>query len=164
MCYIGKRKISSQNKNMFLEKNKSSKGFTLVELLVVIAIIGILTSIVMVSTQGALDKSKRASALTTASSVLPEIATCSDDGGDISFPASATTGGTTICLTPGTNNPMSGHTVAWPSLSNSGGWTYANTSTKVLDANIPTMQFTINKAAGSAYANILCDYPSSTCQ
>ena len=44
-------------------KKKGEKGFTLVEILIVIAIIGILFSVVLVSSKGALDKAREARTL-----------------------------------------------------------------------------------------------------
>ena len=140
------------------------------ELLIVIAIIGILTSIVMVSTQGAIDKSKYTSALTSASSVLPEIATCADDGGDIGAPTDATNGGGYVCVVPPkTANPQPGHTVTWPSLKNSGGWTYATplSNFQTGDSSIFIMSFNLsnsNSNYGTPRGTITCNYASSTCQ
>lgn len=90
-------------------------GFTLVELMVVIAIIGIMASVVTVSMKGSVDRSKKASALTTASSVLPELVTCADDG----YEANTPSGGTQIC-----NCSSCGHSANWPDVVSKTGWDY----------------------------------------
>ena len=138
-----------------IKSKTSRRGFTLVELMIVIAIIGILAGVVLVSSKSAVDKSKKASALTTAASVLPELVTCQDDGGDIDYPASSTTGGNIICT-------ASGHSITWPDISKTG-WTYANTTTTVLYANIGSMTYTINKPTGSTDNNIICTFSGNSC-
>lgn len=114
-------------KNILKTKNKKLKkaiyagkrGFTLVELMIVIAIIGILAGVVTVSMKSSVDKSKRASALTSAASVLPELVTCADDGGVVSTPAA----NSDICTGP------TGHENAhWPNINEKTGWAYGSTS------------------------------------
>ena len=96
------------------QKNKiaQKKGFTLIELLIVIVIIGILAGVVLVSSRGGVDKAKRASALTTAASILPELVICQDDGGSANAPDTANK----ICTTG---------TMMWPDISASAAdWGY----------------------------------------
>jgi len=127
-------------------KNKNKKGFTLIELLIVIAIIGILASIVLVSLQSAKNKANRASALSTSSSVIPEIVVCIDDGGDVSD----YNVGSQICS-------ASGHTVLWPGYGNTG-WTNTAAATSPVDN---TYTYTVTKAGET---DIVCDLSNQTCQ
>jgi prepilin-type N-terminal cleavage/methylation domain-containing protein len=140
-------------------KNKKAsifkKGFTLIELLVVIAIIGILASVVMVSSKSAVDKSKRASALTTAASVLPELVTCADDGGFAKNSAPAA--GNPICCTSGTcASLLSGHTATWPNISTTG-WAYGSVSGTLANGDY---QYTLTK---SGETTITCAMSSNGC-
>ena len=143
-------------KDIFRKKFQVSKtGFTLVELMIVIAIIGILAGVVLVSSQSATLKAKRASALTTVSSALPEIVTCQDDGGDINGPANASTGGNTICSL----GVAGGHSATWPDISKTS-WTYNVVGgTLATNANIGTMTFKLVKGSGM----ITCDYAANGC-
>jgi prepilin-type N-terminal cleavage/methylation domain-containing protein len=146
-----------KTKKTMKQKRIKIKGFTLIELLIVIAIIGILASIVLVSTRSGIDQSKRASALTTASSVLPEIVACSDDGGNITgYNGNNGSGSANIC-------DAAGHSVPWPS-TNTTGWNINAGSTS--GGNIPS-NYTFNitpPSSGTAYSTISCNIATSTCQ
>jgi prepilin-type N-terminal cleavage/methylation domain-containing protein len=133
------------------KKQKMKRAFTLIELLIVIAIIGILASVVLVSTRSGVDKAKRASALTTASSALPEIVACQDDG--FGTNAWAAGGGTKIC------NDAS-HTVTWPDTTSTG-WTIvaAASAVPVPDA----FTYTVHYVAGGQ-ADITCSLSANMCQ
>ena len=131
------------------------KGFTLIELLIVIAIIGILSSVVLVSTRSGVDKAKRASALTTAASALPELVTCQDDNGFVkALPAA----GQTICWKDAAFSVAAdGHSAAWGDLSNTAGWAYA-AGAGTLAAG--TYTFKVTKAGQT---DILCDMAANSC-
>ncbi|MEI7890338.1 MAG: prepilin-type N-terminal cleavage/methylation domain-containing protein [bacterium] len=131
---------------MLKKKNKIKKGFTLVELLIVIAIIGILSGVVTVSLSGGKDKANTAAAITTLSSVLPELVTCQDDNGSISEYNTASN----ICT-------ASGHNVKWPSVVKTG---YAVTAGAVANPAISSYTFT---AAKPSNPTITCDYAKNSC-
>lgn len=98
-------------------KNKQ-KGFTLIELLVAIAIIGVLSSIVLSTTNSTRDKSADVAALATARSVFPIVVECASEGYVINLLADSNTGGGTIC------SAGWGATIAWPKLPS--GWSWIN--------------------------------------
>jgi general secretion pathway protein G len=69
-------------------KLKRTQGFTLIELLVVIAIIGILSSVVLASLNGARESSRDARRQTDLNQIRTSLALYRDECGD--FPAAAT--------------------------------------------------------------------------
>lgn len=133
---------------------KNKKGFTLIELLIVIAIIGILAGVILVSTNSAVEKAKRTSALSTASSLLSELVTCQDDLGQASIPNTAKE----VCV-DNTNTAVSGHTVKWPDVTTGTGWAYDATGVAT-DVVNGTYYFTLIK---TGQVGITCKMDGSTC-
>jgi prepilin-type N-terminal cleavage/methylation domain-containing protein len=80
---------------------QSGKGFTLIELLVVIAIIGLLSSVVMASLNGARLKARNTAALASANEMLKNVVLCDTSGGKLTTPNSATAPTNTFCTTSG---------------------------------------------------------------
>jgi len=109
---------------MKYKKNKKlfNGGFTLIELLIVIAIIGILAGVVLVSTTSSVDKAKKSAAVSSMSSMLPELVTCQDDSGEAKSDAAPTGGATFICCTDNTCSvAVTGHdTAKWPDIAKTG--------------------------------------------
>ena len=134
------------------------RAFTLIELLVVIAIIGILSGVVLVSSRTGVDKAKRASALTTVSSALTELATCSDDGGEVKSGGLPVVGTQICCTTNTCATSMAGHTAKWPDIT-SVGWAYKTTGTPG-DLDNGDYKFTIEKTGET---DIVCDFANSNC-
>ena len=99
--------------------NKKKKGFTLIELLIVIAIIGILASVVLVSINSARGKARKASAISSLSSIMGELTVCDNDEGEAT--ASAPTSSTVVCCTDDScDTAADGHSFTWPDLASTG--------------------------------------------
>ncbi|NTW27206.1 MAG: prepilin-type N-terminal cleavage/methylation domain-containing protein [Candidatus Moranbacteria bacterium] len=150
-------------------KNKivTKKAFTLVEILLVVAIIGILSGVVLVSTRTSLDKSKAAAAITTMSSILPELVTCADDNG-AAIAVAPTTAAYACCISTvaaatiagcdGAGEMASGHNTKWPAILAKTGYDYAGVPTGTLLAG--TYVFFATK---SGQKKIICDYAANAC-
>lgn len=152
-----------------MKNQKIKKGFTLMELLVTIAIIGILAGVTMVSMQGSVDKSKKASAITTMSSILPELVTCADDNGSALEVAPSTTAyvcckddtasnGVSSCDQNLDTERAAGHSVKWPNILTKTGYNYAGTPTGSLKSGNY-----IFFATKSGQNKIICDYAANAC-
>jgi len=137
--------------------NKLQKGFTLIELLMVIAIIAILSAVVLSSVSQSREKSKRASALTTASSIMPELTSCADSNGFVS--TATPVAGNPICATNASpaDTLKAGHTALWPNILTNTGWTYGAIS-GTLAGNNYTFKLTKN-----GQNDINCSAASGSC-
>ncbi len=129
----------------------------MIELMVVIAIIGILAGVVTVSMKSSIDKSKRASALTSAASVLPELVTCQDDGG---FVKTTPVAGEVICWAQaGYTSAAEGHSnVLWPNIATKTGWSYDAGTTGSWAAGTYTFRIT----DGTSY--VVCSMLLNGCE
>lgn len=149
----------------FMEKPQASKmtcsnfrkGFTLIEMLTVIAIIAILSAVVLVSTQSAMTQSRKASALTSAESVLPELVTCQDDEGEAITGATPVALNRICCEDTGCGSFVSGHSATWPEIRN--GWNYSNAAGLVSDG---TYSFLLTNDAGTD--TITCSMAGNRCE
>lgn len=142
------KKYKKNHLSLVIYRLPKNKGFTLVELLIVMAIIGILAGIVLVSMKPAVDRTKKSSAITTASSILPELVTCLDDGGDINAPASVSAGGGPICA-------EAGHLTEWPSFGDTG-WEYSGVVATTITS---TYEFDITDGSDT----VTCSLASNGC-
>lgn len=140
--------------------NKLQKGFTLIELLMVIAIIAILSAVVMSSVGQSREKSRKASALATASSIMPELTSCADSGGFVS--SSVPVAGNPICATnasPATTL-LTGHSATWPNMFTGTGWTYGTRSGALSTNNF---SFTLTKTISGTPYTITCTASNGSC-
>ncbi len=125
----------------------TKEGFTLIELLIVIAIIGVLAGVVTISSGDNVAKAKRASALTTMASILPELVACQDDG----FGINAYNTASRVC------NDAS-HSVLWPDVSAKTG--FAIQAAAATNAQIMNYTFTATK---TGQTTITCRYATNEC-
>lgn len=140
------------------------KGFTLVEIMIVIAIIGILAGVVTMSSASSVEKSKRSAAITTMSSLLPELVICADDGGYAK--SSAPAAGELVCCIAANAcsdipaNRVSGHTLTWPAILAKTGYQYGAPTAGTTLA-LGTYTFIATK---TGQPNIVCDYAKNSCE
>ncbi len=137
---------------------RTQKGFTLIELLVVIAIIGILSSVVLASLTSARARAQRAGAIATGRALIPEILTCSDDNGFISYVANGSNGtANPVCVSASNGTTaLAGHSAVWSTLPS--GWTYT------LVSPVAASAFTTFGMQTAAGPNITCNVQTSVCQ
>jgi len=147
-------------------KKRNQKGFTLIELLVVIAIIGILSAAAVVGLSSITNRAKRASALSTAATILPEITTCTDDGG-FGLTTVAPTAAVYICCNAISAAVIScdevtearpGHSAKWPDVSAKTGYSWGvSPGGAIADGNY---QFILTKTND---ASVLCNQSTNSC-
>ena len=127
--------------------------------MITVAIIGILAGTVLVSTQGSMEKSRKASAITTASSVLPELVACQDDGGFAKNAAPVATN-PVCCTAVACGAAFAGHTVTWPDVTTKTGWAYGATSGALSTSNYV---YTLTKTISGVVNTITCSYATNDC-
>lgn len=147
---------------MLQKKNNlpTKHAFTLIELLIVISIIGILSGIVLVSSRGGVDKARKASAVTTVTSVMTELVTCADDGGEVKAGDIPAGGGGFVCCPnpPGAcAAALTGHSVTWPNIASTG-WDYKAGGT---GGNLTNGNYTFTIRKGTE--DVVCDMAASEC-
>lgn len=137
---------------------KTSKGFTMVELLFVIAIIAVLSVIILTTLASTKERGNRSSAVSTATSIMAELATCTAGGGYGYTDGAPSAGITYLCQNAATGNSAASGTATtfWPSLGSTG-WAY-QTPTGTLAAN--TYAFNVTKAGQTT---ITCTVSTTNC-
>ncbi len=112
-----------------------------------IPLIGIMASIVLVSTNSAKVKAQQVAAKAFGKSILPEIIICKADGGNVN----AYQANKTIC-------DASSHSITWPDVSSLG---YKVNAPAAKNTALETYSFTITKEGAS---NIVCSLAENDCK